>query len=118
MRPDPKYVIDLAMKLQSAKDAVERLQQDWDNLFPEFPAAVLPPTVNNERVMRSESAISRTLVYINSHSDEEFDASELGDLLGTPVPSTRTNLAKLFADGKIQKVRDGVYRTLKPTGEK
>jgi hypothetical protein len=114
MRPDPKYVIDLATKLDSARETVARLEQLWDSLFLEIPAIAVAaaPANHVERNMRTNSAISRTLDFINAHPDEVYDSSELSGNLGIPIASTRTNLAKLYKDGKVRKVRDGVYASL------
>jgi hypothetical protein len=113
MRPDPKYVLDLAAKLEAAKEAVERLQAEWDKLFPDTFELATP----QDRSPRPESAISKTLDFINANPDKEFNAVSLAATLELPAPSMRTNLAKLFKDGKLNKRGDGLYRSLQSTLE-
>jgi hypothetical protein len=62
--------------------------------------------------MRQNSAISRTLEFINSQAPKEFGSIAIAEALSLPVASTRTNLAKLYKQGKVNKRGDGLYRAL------
>ena len=108
MRPDPKYVIDLAHKLEAAKATLATVQELWDALFPEVPENL--STRKAPGAMRGNSAINRTLEFFNAHSSEKYNAGQAAAALGIPVASMRTNLAKLFSQGKLRKVADGLYQ--------
>jgi hypothetical protein len=112
MRPEPKYVLQLAANLETARADVLRLEEEWDKLFPESASAesANAPTVRIPSAPRSNSAIAKTLAHINANPNEDFVASHLAYLLHVPPASMRTNLAKLYKQGDIDKQGNGIYR--------
>lgn len=74
---------------------------------PEVPEAPAPAETNSRR--QAGSKAGRCEAWLKEHG--QGTAAEIGAALGIPIRFTRATLNNLFAQGRIERVKRGVYRT-------
>jgi hypothetical protein len=107
MTPDPKYVLQLAQELETAKTQVAELQAKWDALFTSATPAEGGSKGGRRRA--PEGIASRALALINSAPDEHFDANMVARRLECTRKQAEKALNNLYAASKISRFSRGCY---------
>ncbi len=109
--PDPKYVLDLAQQIVSAKANLAELQAKWDALFAPQAAEETVPNKGG-RKPDPEGNSAKVIAAINSDPTIEWNVEKIEKHTHLTRKQVEKCLFNLCATGKIRRVGRGLYAAM------